>query len=374
MEAAETTSWTHTSTAQQVRYGPGVSQRLRPVLRDLGVRRALLITSAARLETELGQAVAGGMSRQLSSTFAEVVEHAPVPAIQAAAMQARSEGVDGLVSLGGGSAIDTAKAVGFFLEREAGTPGASFADRPSLPHVAVPTTWCGAAHTSRFSMTDPTSRHKTLGAGPTVAPIVAVCDVELIATTPLPLLVTSGMAALATAIEVALSGQRTPEAEALALAAIGRLWGALPALVDADATQRPAVVAAVTQAAVLAGRASDNAELGMVHGLSVLLGGRAGVAHGHAAALLLAPVLRFVQDVTGDRVEQIGAAVGTEDLATGVEELVAELGIAARLSDLGVGDADIEAVARLSQQNPAVRASPRPAGEADARALLEAAF
>jgi len=365
-----TSGWVHTSTAQQVRFGVGVSRRLGSVLRELGIRRVLLVTSAGRANSDEGAAVVEGLGRALTATFAEVLEHAPAPVIQAAAIQARGETIDALVSLGGGSAIDTAKAVGFFLEHESGTPGAGFADRPALPHIAIPTTWSGAASTSRFAMTDPRSRHKTVGGGPTVAPVVAVYDPELIATTDKALAALSGMAALAQSIEVTISAQRTPESEALALAAIGRIWGSLPAAVEGS----PEAVTSMTEAAALAGRAAENAELGIVHGLAVLLGGRSGVSHGLASALLLAPALRFNQDAVGDRFEQLGASIGREDLPSAVDELVAELGITERLSDVGVIDEDIEAVARLSQQSPSVRTNPRPTGEADVRALVEDAF
>ena len=75
--------------------------------------------------------------------------------------QARRDAVDAVVSFGGGSCADLGKAVCFFTEQEAGTPGASFADRPALPHVAIPTTYSGAELTPFFGMTDPATRQKT---------------------------------------------------------------------------------------------------------------------------------------------------------------------------------------------------------------------
>ena len=82
----------------------------------------------------------------------------------AGALYGKGRGIDGIVSFGGGSCADLAKAVAFFTEQEAGTPGASFFDRPVVPHVAIPTTYSGAELTSGFGMTDPRTRQKS-GAG-----------------------------------------------------------------------------------------------------------------------------------------------------------------------------------------------------------------
>ena len=122
------------------------------------MRRVLLVTTAGRLASADGQRVVKALGRTLASTFAEVTSHVPTNLVQAALLQARRDGIDGIVSFGGGSCADLAKAVAFFTEQEAGTPGASFFDRPAVPHISIPTTYSGAELTSGFGMTDPRTR------------------------------------------------------------------------------------------------------------------------------------------------------------------------------------------------------------------------
>ncbi|CAN5797143.1 maleylacetate reductase [soil metagenome] len=366
-------SWTHTGYAQQLVFGAGSVARLPDLLRALGARRVLLVTTGGRLTSDDGQAVTGVLGRALASTFAEVTSHVPAQLVHAATRQARRDGVDAVVSFGGGSCADAAKAVCYFTEQEAGTPGASWADRPALPHVAVPTTYSGAELTPFFGMTDPSTRTKSGAGGPTIAPIAVVYDPELTRSTPARISAETGMNALAHCVEVAWSPVRTPEAEAIALAGASRIAGALPRVVDdpADLEARTAMLAG----AALAGRCLQNASMGVHHGLAQLVGGRTGIPHGLANAVILAHAVRFNADVVPDAVRRVGAALGRPDDAAGaVADLVARLGLPDRLSACGVTEDDVEAVARTAEGNGSVRANPRPVGEADARAILTAAF
>jgi len=333
----------------------------------------LLITSKGRLASPEGERVTRALGRELASTFAGVESHVPVPAVQAAAQQARRDGVDAVVSFGGGSAADLAKAVCYFTEREAGTPGATWLDRPALPHLAVPTTYSGAELTPFFGMTDPTSKRKTGAGGPTVAPVAAVYDPELTLSTPARVSAETGMNALAHCIEAAYSPTRTPEAEAVALAGMARIADALPAVVaePADLGARTSMLAA----AALGGRALQNAGMGVHHGLAQLVGGRTGMAHGLANAVILPHAMRFNGDAVPAELARIGTALGApDDPAAAVDNLLRRLELPTQLSDCGFTDEDLDAVVRLSQSSPAVQMNPKPVSEDDARSILEAAF
>ena len=365
-------AWVHTSVSQQLVYGDGAVGGLVDLFRALGVRRAMLVTTPGRADSDQGAQVRRAMGRTLASTFAEVEAHVPTPTVQAALRQARRDGIDGVVSFGGGACIDTAKAVGFFTEQEQGTPGDSFADRPTVPHLSVPTTHAGAELTAGFAMTDPATRTKSGAAAPTLVPQAVLYDPALSRTLPGRLVAETAMAALAHALEAAWSPRRSPEAEALALAGIERLAAGLPAVVD-DETD-PAARAEVLTGSILAGRALQNASPGVLEGLALVLGGRTGLSHGLACALLVEAAVRFNAEAEPAAVARLGRALGADDAAAGVGALVERLGLPRHLSDLGVSDEDLEAVARLSQSNPAVRANPRPVSEDDALALLESAF
>jgi alcohol dehydrogenase class IV len=129
------------------------------------------------------------------------------------------------------------------------------------------------------------------------------------------------------------------------------------------------------EGAALAGRALQNASMGVHHGLSQLLGGRTGMPHGLANALLLPHAIRYNADVAPEPLARLGASIGaSDDPAGAVARLAASVGLPARISDLGVDEAELDAVARLSQSNVSVRANPRPVSEEDARAILAAAW
>lgn len=365
--------WTHTSYAQRLYFGAGSVARLAEIAKGLGVRRALLVTTAGRGDSDEGKRVVRLLGRALGSTFAEVRSHVPTDVVQAAVHQARRDAVDGVVSFGGGSCADLGKAVCYFTEQEAGTPGASYSDRPALVHIAIPTTYSGAELTPLFGMTDERTRTKGGGGGPTTAPRAIVYDPELTLSTPLDVSMSTGLNAMAHCVEAAYSPARTPECEAIALAGARRLATALPRVHDEpdDLEARGDLLAA----AALAGRALQNGSMGVHHGLAQLVGGRTGIGHGVANAVILAHAMRFNADVVPEEMARIGDALGAPDDAPGaIEALVVRLGLPTRLSECGVTEEDLDAVARLSQSSPAVQHNVRPVGESDARAILADAY
>ncbi|MFZ6004868.1 MAG: iron-containing alcohol dehydrogenase family protein [Actinomycetota bacterium] len=366
-------AWTHTALAQQIVFGTASVDRLPELVRTTGARKALLVTTEGRLASPEGERVVAKLGRSLASTFSEVRSHVPVPLVQQAVLQARRDGVDLVVSFGGGSCADLGKAVCFFIEQEAGMPGSSHVDRPLVPHISIPTTYSGAELTPFFGMTDPATRQKQGAGGPTSAPLIAVYDPQLTLSTPARVSAETGMNALAHCVEAAWSPHRTPEAEAIALAGAAAIARALPAVV-ADPDDLGARTA-MLEGACLAGRCLLNAGMGVHHGLSQLVGGRTGIPHGLANAVLLAHSVRFNADAVPDDVRRIGEALGSgDDAATAVDALRSRLGLPARLRDAGVAEDDLEAVARLSQSNHNVARNPRPVSEADALAILRAAW
>ncbi|MEQ1788415.1 MAG: iron-containing alcohol dehydrogenase family protein [Acidimicrobiales bacterium] len=365
--------WTHTALAQQLVFGAGSLDRLPELVKLVGARRALLVTTEGRRASEDGARVERLLGRALTSTFSEVESHVPVPIVQQAVLQARRDGIDVVVSFGGGSCADLGKAVCFFLEQEAGMPGSSHIDRPTVPHISIPTTYSGAELTPFFGMTDPATKQKQGAGGPTSAPVIAIYDPDLTTSTPTRVRAETGMNALAHCVEAAYSPHRTPEAEAIALAGARMIHEALPAVVaDGD---DPAARAAMLAGAALAGRCLLNAGMGVHHGLAQLVGGRTGIPHGLANAVLLAHAVAFNAVAVPDEVAQIGAALGDASDAVGaIDGLRAAVGLPGRLSEVGVAEDDLEAVARLSQANQNVARNPRPVSEADALAILRAAW
>jgi maleylacetate reductase len=368
-----TTSWTHTGYAQRLHFGLDAMDKADAVVKEAGGRRVLLVTTKGRRQSEGGERLARTLGRMLVSVFDGVVSHVPTTAVQSAVGQALSDGVDAVVSFGGGSCADLGKAVCFFVEQQGGVPGASYADRPALAHVAIPTTYSGAELTPFFGMTDQGSHRKSGAGGPTIAPLAAVYDPVVTLDTPVRVSAETGMNALAHGVEAACSPSRSPEAEAVALACVRLVAAALPEVVD-----EPGDLGARTrmlEGSALGGRCLQNAGMGVEHGLAQLVGGRTGIAHGVANAILLSHAVRFNLEAVPEALWRVGDALGDAgDPAGVIDRLRERLGLPGSLSEVGVTIDDLDAVVRMSSSSPSIRGNPRPVSEDDARGILEAAF
>lgn len=352
----------HRGSAQRVVFGPQAVEDVAAVVRELGARHVLVVTSPGRAGSDTGQRVVQRLGRAVAGVFSGALPTVPTSVVQAAASEARSLGADGVVSFGGGACADLGKAVCWFIERESGS---------ALVHTSIPTTYAGASFTPQFFMTDVGSR-RTTGAESS-SPGAVVCDPVLTLETPAALSAESGMTSLAHGIECAWSPTRSAEAEVLALACVREAAAALPDVVDdpfdIDARSR------MLRASVLGARALLNAAPGAVHALARLLAGRAGMGQGLATAVVLAHVVRYTSEATPDDAARIGDALGDpDDPAGAIDRLRERLGIPGSLADCGARLDDIDAVARMSQGQPDVSANPRPMTEDDVRSVLAAAF
>jgi maleylacetate reductase len=260
------------------------------------------------------------------------------------------DGVDTIVAIGGGSAIDTGK---------------SASASTGLPLVSVPTTYSGAEWTSFFGVRDPDRRMRGGGAGANLHAIVY--EPKLTLGLPIPETVGTSLNALAHCAEALYVRERTPESDRDAIAGAELIGEWLPPVVE-----RPDDLPAREQllrGACHAGAALGSSMLALGHALAQALGGRYGAPHGALNALTLPAALRFNEPVAGEAIARFGTALGTDDPAARVEEL-ARLGGFQRLRDLGIpADAAAE-VAESAAARPGAKVNPREVTPADAEALI----
>jgi maleylacetate reductase len=289
----------------------------------------LLVTSERWRELDLPAADA----------FYGVKPHTPVEVVEEVTEAA--QGADGLLAVGGGSAIDTAKAV---------------SARTELPVVSVPTTYSGAEWAPGFGIRDEERRVKAGGGGARLAGIVYEPELTL----GLPPGETGGTAlnALAHSAEALYVEGRNEEADEHALEGARLISASLPlVLADGDYVEGRR---RLLEGAMHAGAALAGAGLGLAHAMAQALGGRYGLPHGALNAISLPPALRFNQPVAGAEIERFGEAMATHDPVGRVEEL-ARLGGFTLLRHLGVPENELDEVAAEAAERRGAKANPRPA-------------
>ena len=279
------------ATAARIVAGAGRAAELPGVLAGLG-SRVLVCTGA---DPARHDGLLAGLTRP-AAVF-PVAGEPTVELARAAVAAAREHGADVVAAIGGGSVIDTGKAVAMLLGN-GGDPldylevvgAGQKITRPSVPCVAVPTTaGTGAEVTANAVLAVPERRLKASLRSPLMIPRVALVDPELTVSCPPPVTAASGLDALTQCLEPFVSVRANPLTDGLAREGLRRAGSGLrTAYADGgDLAARTDM----SVCALLGGMALANAKLGAVHGLAGVIGGTADVPHGLACAVLLAPVI-----------------------------------------------------------------------------------
>jgi maleylacetate reductase len=313
------------------------------VLAELRVERPLLVTTARWAGVEL----------PVERRFAGAGSHADARGVRGALEAATALGADGLVALGGGSAIDSAKAV----SAETG-----------LPVLSIPTTYSGAEWTPFFGSRDTATGVKRAGAGARVEAIVY----EPALTIGLPPAESAGTAlnALAHCAEALYTKGHRPDSDRDALEGARLISAWLPAVVarGGDLEARTELL----RGAMHAG-ASLRAGMGVAHAMAQALGGRYGVPHGAMNAICLPPALVFNSGVAAAELARLGDAMGCADPIARCSELAALAG-PARLRDHGIPPEELPEVAEAAAERAAAKANPREARPSDLLELLRSVW
>jgi alcohol dehydrogenase class IV len=318
------------------------------------------------------------------STFTEVSTNPTTAEVHAGLVIGQEQGIEALVALGGGSAIDVAKGIAMLMAN-----GGAYADyqwggkpitRRSLPVVAIPTTAGTGSEVSKVMViVDPDRPFKKGVLSPLMFAHSAILDPELTRSLPTLMTAATGMDAFVHAIE-AYSGKRAnPFTDQFALAALETTWRMLPRAVadgnDMEARQH------MMLAAVWGGIAMDQAGLGLVHSLSGPLTGRLHLHHGLANALLLPYVLAFnLPAIAAERRGRLSSLMGLrpdagdDQIVDAMARFVHGLGLPTSLSELpesqAQNESDWTAIAEETTRMVLLGNNPRPATAEDCAALL----
>ena len=297
-----------------LKIGGGSLAGVAAILLRLRCGRPFIVTDPFLMKTHLAEKLATqirdvGLSCEI---FHETVAD-PTTAVVEAGVRAFVEGAhDCLVSLGGGSPIDTAKAIGM-LAANGGKVRDYRVPHPiplaGPPHVAIPTTAGTGSEVTRFTViTDSETGEKMLLAGDSLLPAAAVVDYELTLTMPPRLTADTGTDSLTHAIEAFVSRKANPFTDALALAAMKTIWRELPTSFHqpGNVQAREAMMLAATQAGI----AFSNASVALVHGMSRPLGAHFHIPHGLSNAMLLPAVTAFSVEAALDRYAECARTMG----------------------------------------------------------------
>jgi alcohol dehydrogenase class IV len=306
------------------------------------------------------------------ATFEEVEHDPDVATVDAARIFCREMKCDVVIGLGGGSAMDAAKAIAG-LAKEASPTKAYYdgaaATQPGLPLIEVPTTaGTGAEVTKNAVLSHRAAGTKKSIRAESMMPAVAVVDPNLTASCSPEITAAAGMDALAQAIEAFTSVNATPLTDGLAFDAATRLIQWLEAAYDDGKHIQAREQCAY--ASLMAGMALANARLGAVHGMAHPLGARYGLEHGVVCALLMPHVMRINRGHVGDKYDRLSQAAGS-DIVEFVDGLVKRFGLRSALKKVTIPREDFPAIIAESLPSGSLKANAKKFTAADVQAALD---
>ncbi|NUP53702.1 MAG: maleylacetate reductase [Catenulispora sp.] len=324
--------FTYQALPMRVVFGAGSVASLPAEIERLGYERALILCGPEQEAT--GRRIADALGARAAGVLARARMHVPLEVADLARDRARELGADCCVAVGGGSAIGLGKAVAL---------------AHGLPVLAVPTTYAGSEMTPIWGLTENGS--KRTGRDPRVLPVSVVYDAELTLTLPSALSVTSGINAVAHAVEALYAPDANPIISLMAEEGVRALTRALPALVD-DGQD----IEARTQAqygAWLCGACLGSTAMSLHHKLCHSLGGTLDLPHAPTHTVVLPHALAYNQPGAPQAVAALSRALdGAPDPASRLWELAGQLGAPRSLRELGMAEQDIERIVEQVLANP----------------------
>ena len=357
-------------------FGPGAREVLPQEIARLGFKKAFVATDKDLIKFGVADKVLKVLegANIPYEVFSEIKPNPTVSNVKAGVEAFAQSGADFIIAIGGGSSMDTAKAVGIITNNPdfadvVSLEGVADTKKKSVPIIALPTTAGTAAEvTINYVITDEENQKKMVCVDPNDIPIMAIVDAELMYTLPRSLTAATGMDALTHAIEGLITKGAWEMSDMFELKAIEMIARYLETAVNEPQNAEARNGMAVAQ--YIAGMAFSNVGLGVVHGMAHPMGAIFDIPHGVANALLLPTVMEFNMPAAIDKYVQIAKAMNVysvgmsneeaaEAAVEAVRQLAIRVGIPQHLSDLGIKTEDLDRLATAAATDVCTPGNPR---------------
>jgi len=369
-------------------FGPGARKELPGVVARLGFKKALVVTDKGLMKFGVAKMVLDVMDEAgiPYEIFDDVKPNPTVTNVKNGIEACKQAGADFIVAIGGGSSMDTAKGIGIVVRNPefadiVSLEGVADTKKKSLPIIALPTTAGTAAETTiNYVIIDETRQAKMVCVDPNDIPCVAIIDAELMYSLPKSLTAATGMDAMTHAIEGLITKAAWELSDMFEIKAIEMIYKYLPLAVDEPTNPKGRDGMAVAQ--YVAGMAFSNVGLGVDHGMAHPLSALFDVPHGVACAMLLPTVMRYNMPAAREKYVDIAKACGVyeagmtvdeaaEAACRAIEDLSARVGTNKRLTELGITEKDIDALADQAIVDVCTPGNPREVTRDDIVALYK---
>ena len=356
-------------------FGKGAREVLVQELKNRGFKKALVVTDKSLYDAHVTKKVTDELDKGNFnySVYSDVKPNPTKKNVWDGLRACKEAEADVLVAVGGGSSIDTAKAISIIMtnpenEDIVSLEGAATTKNKGLPIIALPTTAGTAAEvTINYVITDEDREVKMVCVDPHDIPIIAIIDTELMASMPKSIASSTGMDALTHAIEGYITKAHNTMSDMFHMEAIKLIFKYLPAAVnekDEEAINKMGL------AQYIAGMGFSNVGLGIVHSMAHQLGAVYDTPHGLANAILLPTVMRFNGEVCYERFRDILIALGVDakdmnkeqvidKFVEMIQELSKKVGITQTVKDTGCKEEDFEMLAQKAMNDACRPGNPR---------------
>jgi alcohol dehydrogenase class IV len=371
------------SRMEEVVWGKPAAETVAALAQKRGAERVFLMVSGTlnRATDEIDR-LRRALGNKCSGTFDRMPPHTPRSAVIAATDQAREARADLIVTLGGGSITDGAKAVQLCLANDIRTPEAMDAVRapnpvkpPSVAQISVPTTLSAGEFSHISGVTDERTRVKELFRHADIVPRAVVLDPAVTRHTPQWLWLSTGIRAVDHCVEGICSNEATPYGDASALHGLSLLARGLPRVKaepgDLAARLDCQLGSWLSMAPLVAG-----VPMGASHGIGYVLGAVFDIPHGHTSCIMLPSVMRWNKSANAPRQAMVAAAMGRagEDAGDVLDAFIRGLDMPRSLGEVKVGRENFDRIARQAMGTPWVPRNPRPIpGPEQVKEILELA-